>query len=99
LMFGRTKSAQHPGEIPLRDSLPDLTEDAVELARFWVNSDRSFVAVAFEKNWTPELLGSLLVESVHTAAFAYAAHTTLSEEDALERMWSGFDEERMRLPQ
>ena len=67
------------------------------MARVWVNSKRSFVAVAYKKEWPPELLGSLLVESMYTAATAVAAHTGLTENEALERLWRGFDEERERL--
>ena len=98
-MFGRSQQASHPGEIPLRETFPNLTADAVELARFWVNGERSFVAVGMQREWPPELLGSLLVESVVTAATAYAAQSGLSEDEALARMWSGFDEERGRLAQ
>jgi len=98
-MFGRSQAAQHPGEILLHQSFPNLTDDAVELARFWVNDERSFVAVAFQTKWSPELLGSLLVESIHTAAVAYAAQMGIPEHEALERMWSGVDEERERLAQ
>ncbi len=86
----------HPGELPLDVALPDLPENAFELARFWVNGERSFVAVSLPHKWQPELLGSLLVESIHTAAEAYAAQTDLPSEEALTRMWNGFDEERAR---
>ncbi|NWO96555.1 hypothetical protein GY976_25835, partial [Escherichia coli] len=44
----------------------------------------------------PELLGSLLVECVETAAAGYAAHTGLAEADVLQGIWRGFDEERAR---
>jgi hypothetical protein len=67
------------------------------MARLWVNSERSYVAVAYKKEWPPELLGSLLVESMYTAAAVVAAHTGLTEDEALERLWRGFDEERERL--
>ena len=99
-MFARQKrEASHSGEISLRETLPDLPDDAFELARFWVNSQRSYVAVSYADRWQPELLGSLLVESIHTAAAAYASHMTMSEDEALDRMWRGFDEERGRLAQ
>ena len=96
-MLDRSRAPAHAGEIPLRQSFPDLTDDAVELARFWVNDSRSFVAVSFPRKWEPELLGHLLVESLYTAAASYAALTDLSEEEALQRMWRGLDEERVRL--
>jgi hypothetical protein len=97
-MLGRIgKRDAHPGEISLGAVFPDLTEDATELARFWVNSERMSVAVGFQREWQPELLGSLFVEGLHVAAAAYAAQTELSEEEALSRLWSGLDEERKRL--
>jgi hypothetical protein len=86
----------HSNELPLQ-VIPDLPSDATELARLWVNSERSFVAVAYPEKWTPELLGSLLAESAHTVAAAYAAETDLSEEEALTAIWRGFDQERERL--
>lgn len=98
-MFGSRRIEIHPGEIPLQTTFRDLTDDAFELARFWVNTERSFVAVGRPEQWQPELLGSLLVESVHTAASAYAAQTGMTEKEALARMWNGFDEERRRLAQ
>jgi hypothetical protein len=86
----------HSNEIGL-ESLPDLTPDAFEIMRFWVNSSRSFVAVAYRQEWTPELVGSLLVEGFYTAAAGVAAQTGLTEQEALRRLWRGFDEERERL--
>ena len=86
----------HPNELPL-EVISDLPPDAVELARLWVNSSRSYVAVGYPDRWTPELIGSLLVESAYTVATAYAAQTEMSEEEALKGIWRGFDEERERL--
>ena len=97
-MFGLRRSAKgHPGEISLRQSFPNLTDDAFEVARFWVSQDRSFVAVGHPENWHPELLGSILVESIHTAAVAYSSRTGMSEGAALTRIFSGFDSERANL--
>jgi hypothetical protein len=96
-MFGSRRDESHPGEIPLRPTFPNLSDDAFELARFWVNTERSFVAVGRPDRWEPELLGHLLVESLHTAAVAYASRTGMSEEEALSRIWRGVDEERERL--
>ncbi len=98
-MFGARRAPDHKGEIPLRATFPDLSDDAFELARFWVSAEKSFVAVGRPIDWRPELLGSLLVESIQTAAVAYAAQTDLSEAEALARIWVGIDEERGRLAQ
>jgi len=97
-MFGTSKGIErHAGEIQMRDVHPDLPADAFELARFWVNSERSFVAVGFEQDWSPELLGSLLIECLYTAADAYASATDIPQDDALQMLWKGVDEERARL--
>ena len=96
-MFRAKRVEAHPGEIPLQPTFPDLSDDAFELARFWVNTRKSFVAVGRPQKWQPELLGHLLVESLHTAAAAYAQQTGMSEDEALSRIWRGVDEERERL--
>lgn len=96
-MIGLGK-AEHPGAISIKGR-PELGKTAFELARFWINPDegRSHVLVGFQDRWSPELLGSLLIESVYTAAAAYAATGSMSEQEALRRMWLGLDEERARL--
>ncbi|MEG3153559.1 DUF5076 domain-containing protein [Sphingomonas sp. RB1R13] len=97
-MFSFLRSGKgHPGEILLRPSFPNLTDDAFEVARFWVDKDRSFVAVGYPEGWQPELLGSILVESIHTAAVAFSAQTGMSEDEALQRIFDGFDIERANL--
>jgi hypothetical protein len=93
-MFGLART--HPGEISLT-ALPGLPSDAQEVARIWVTSDRSFVAVGRSAAWEPELLGSLIVECVYNAAATYASGGAISQPEALDRLWRGFDEERARL--
>jgi hypothetical protein len=94
-MFGLERT--HPGAISMPAVFPDLPKDAFELARFWVNTKRSFVAIGRPERWSPELLGSLIVESIHTAAQSYAAFGEMSEAEALRRLWDGFDQERAQL--
>jgi hypothetical protein len=94
-MFGRARP--HPGEIALAAALPNLPNNAWEIARFWVSTERSFVAIGRLERWSPELLRSLLVESLHTAAATYAGGGSMSEAEALQRLWRGLDEERQRL--
>jgi len=89
-------SRKHEGEIEI-EKFNDLGPDAFELARLWINSERVQAYVAYKQEWSPELLGSLLVETVYTAAGAVAAHLNLSEDEARQRIWRGFDEERERL--
>ena len=93
-MFARRETHRHA--IPLAGQT-GLTNEFREIARFWVSAKRSFVVVAPDVVASPSLLGSLLVECVHTAATGYAATAGISEEQARADLWSGFDEERARL--
>lgn len=94
----RKASRAHPGAISL-EGHPRLSDDFFELARFWVSAEqgRSFCLVSQMEHWSPELLGSLLVECIQTAATGYAAQTETSEAEVLRRIWQGFEEERARL--
>ncbi|MBN8811871.1 MULTISPECIES: hypothetical protein [Sphingomonas] len=94
----RRSEPEHPGALPL-EGHAGLTDDYFELARFWVSAEqgRSFSIVGTMTHWPPELLGSLLVECVQTAAAGYSAHTGLPEAEVLQGIWRGFDEERARL--
>ena len=93
-MFGRQR--EHPHAIPLAGRA-GLTDDFHELARFWVSTERTFVLTAADVVKSPALLGSLMVECIHTAAAGYAATGDISGADALRELWQGFDEERARL--
>ena len=95
-MFGQSRrGVQHPGEIAL-DGSELVGKDYSEIARFWVSDDRAVTLVSTLVA-SPTLLGSLLVECVHTAADAYAHLNSVSREVALAELWKGFDEERKRL--
>lgn len=93
-MFGRR--TEHPHSIPLAGHA-GLDDQYHELARFWVSTERSFVLVAPDVVQSPALLGSLLVECIHTAAAGYAATANITEEEALNELWKGLDQERSRL--
>ncbi|OHC99100.1 DUF5076 domain-containing protein [Sphingopyxis sp. Root1497] len=93
-MFGRRP--EHPHSVPLTGHA-ELDDRYHEVARFWVSTERSFVLVAPDVVNSPALLGSLLVECMHTAAAGYAATGSFSEEEALSELWKGFDEERSRI--
>lgn len=97
-MIGFRRKSGHPGELPL-EGHPSLSDDYIELARFWLSPEqgRSYVLTGIEQQWSPELLGALLVESVHTAAAGFAQRDGITEQEALGLIWGGFDEERARL--
>jgi hypothetical protein len=92
----RLFSRRHEGEIEIAD-FDLLGADSVELARLWISAERVNAFVAWKEEWPPELLGSLLVETIYTAAGGVAAHAGISEAEARDRIWRGFDEERERL--
>ena len=93
-MFGFRRP--HKGELPIVTAEP-LRDDAWELARFWINGERSLVVTGVEDRWSPELIGSLLLESAKTAAVSYARIGTMSEHEAWEEILKGLDAERERL--
>ena len=93
-MFGLRRC--HKGELPVVTSEP-LRDDAFELARFWINGERSLVVTGVQQKWTPELVGSLLLECARTAAASYAHTGIMSEQDAWHRILKGLEEERQRL--
>ncbi|MBO0749765.1 MAG: DUF5076 domain-containing protein [Porphyrobacter sp.] len=97
-MIGWRRKPAHPGAIEL-EGHPDLTDDYFELARFWVSAEqgRSYVLMGFLERWQPELLGSLINEGFHNAAAAYAERGIMSEEEALRRLYDGFDDHRASL--
>ncbi len=86
----------HKGELPVNFVEP-LKDDAWELARFWVNGDRSLVVTGFEDRWSPELIGSLLLECARTVALAFSSRGIMTEQEAWVRILNGLDEERTRL--
>ena len=93
-MFGWRRP--HKGELPVLSAGP-LKDDAWELARFWINGDRSLVVTGVQERWQPELIGSLLMECVRTAATSYAHSGKMTEGEAWERILKGLDEERGRM--
>ena len=89
-------SRKHEGELDIQH-FDMLGPDSFELARLWVSAERVNAFVAYKPEWSPELFGSLLVETIYTASTAAAAQLGLDEQEARDRIWRGFDEERERL--
>ena len=86
----------HKGELPIVTAEP-LHNNAWELARFWINGERTLVVTGVEDRWSPELIGSLLLECARTASTSYSYAGLMSEDEAWERILNGMDEERSRL--
>ncbi|MDQ3077538.1 MAG: DUF5076 domain-containing protein [Pseudomonadota bacterium] len=93
-MLGR-RHEKHPGAIPL-DGSEVAGKDYSELARLWVSDERA-VALVSTAVKSPALFGSLLVECVETAADAYAQLSQTPRHQVLAELWTGFDDERLRV--
>ena len=93
-MFRRKGPAAN--ELPL-SLFSDLPSEATEVARLWLTSRRSYVLVGHMVGWTPDLMGSLLIECARTAAVAFASRFDMSDAKAFEEIMRGMDEERARM--
>ena len=93
-MFGRKPA--NTNELPL-SIFATLPSNATEVARLWLTPDQSYVAVGYMEGWTPELLGSLLIECARSAAVAFAARSDVSEVEALTEIVRGMELERERI--
>ena len=90
-MFGK-KTLE--GEIDLGGA--SFLRGATEFARFWKvpGGEQTFVIDPRGIGADPALFGMALVDAVRHGAKAYAQAVNIPEEDALARIWEGFDAER-----
>jgi hypothetical protein len=81
------------GVIPV-EGIPNLAR-SVEVARLWVqdNGPGTFLINPFRLR-DPEMFGMMITDCVRHAARAYASAYGLSEGEALDRIWTGVDNER-----
>lgn len=95
-MFGnKKKGGRFDNAIAVDDF--DFLDDSHEVARLWVEDGAGATCIIQpEKLAVPEMFGMLMVDSVRHGARAYAQAHDLSEDDALARIWAGFDAERNR---
>jgi len=92
-MFGRKKSASHPGAISIGEY--DFLDASVEVARLWVEDNGPATCIIQpERLSEPEMFGMLIVDAVRHGARAYSQCYGMSEEEALTRIWKGVDMER-----
>lgn len=77
------------------DHVDVLQGDAREIARLWV-THRGPATVFLNTSHLadPAMIGMLLVDTARHAARAYAQSRGMDEEEAMERIWQGFDAER-----
>ena len=91
-MFGKRKEL--PGAIDL--SGLGFLADATEFARLWNEPGGSLTAIIDPRGLgaDPALFGLALVDAARHAAKAYAQAVNIPEDEAMARIWEGFDAER-----
>jgi hypothetical protein len=87
-------SGRRDGEIDLSEF--DFLEGANEFARFWAKRDGPTTCVIEPRalGADPFMFGMAMADAVRHGAKAYAHAVGISETEALERIWAGFDAER-----
>ena len=93
-MFGRKAKDQHPGAIDVAGM--DWLDNSREFARLWVEPDGPMTALINPHHLGPDpfLFGMATVDAIRHAARAWAQAVNISEEEALARIFEGFDAER-----
>ena len=81
--------ASHPNAIDV--SSHPMGDEFQELVRLWVNPEGAISAFIRPRLKEPELFGAMLAQAVRQGARAYAGARDISEEAALERIWTGID--------
>ena len=91
-MFGRKSS--WPGEIDVSDF--SFLKRSQEFARLWNEPGSGLTCIIEPRNLgaDPFLFGMALVDAARHGAKAYAQAGNISEEEAMARIWEGFDAER-----
>jgi hypothetical protein len=70
---------------------------SVEVARLWVeNGGPGTFIIDPDRLQSPEMFGMMMTDCVRHAARAYASASGMTEGEALERIWTGLDDERDR---
>jgi hypothetical protein len=86
--------AKKAGEIDVSEF--SFLDNSLEFARLWVEPQGMMTCLIEPRalGADPFLLGMALVDTVSHGAKAYAHALGISEEQALARIWEGFDAER-----
>ncbi len=94
-MFGK-KAVGRAGEIDVTDY--DFLDDALEFARLWHEPEGPFTCLIEPRNLSPDpfVFGMAMIDTIRHAARAYAQAVGISEDQALERIYEGFDAERIK---
>jgi hypothetical protein len=94
-MFGSKQNGRE-GEIDVTEY--DILDDSREFARLWHEPDGPFTCLIEPRNLGPDpfLFGMAMIDTIRHAARAYAQAVGTTEDDALERIFEGFDAERAK---
>ncbi|MBS0253977.1 MAG: DUF5076 domain-containing protein [Proteobacteria bacterium] len=68
-----------------------MGEEFLEIVRLWVNPEGAISAFIRPRLKDPALFGRMLAQAARQGARAYAGGGTISEEEALQRIWAGVD--------
>jgi len=92
-MFGSKKGGV-PGEIDVA-GIPQLS-GAKEFLRMWKPEEGGAICLVQPENLQPDpfVFGMVMVDAIRHAARAWSQAVNISEEDALARIFEGFDAER-----
>ncbi|MFN2099551.1 DUF5076 domain-containing protein [Altererythrobacter sp. MF3-039] len=92
MIFG--KKSGWDGEIDV--SSFDFLANASEFARLWNEEGEGLTAIIEPRGLAPDpfVFGMAMVDTIRHAAKAYAHAVQIPEEDALARIWEGFEAER-----
>lgn len=95
-MFGKKKNGGRFDNAIAVDDF-DFLDQSHEIARLWVEDGAGATClIQPDKLELPEMFGMLMVDCVRHGARAYAQAHSISETDALARIWNGLDAERER---
>ena len=87
-------AARHLGEIDV-SGISEL-ERAKEFLRMWKPKDSGAICIVEPRNLQPDpfIFGMLMVDAIKHAARAWSQAVNITEEEALARIFEGFDAER-----
>ena len=92
-MLGGKKSGRN-GEIDVTEYY--ILDGSREFARLWCEPDGPFTCLIEPRNLGPDpfIFGMAMIDTIRHAARAYAQAVGITEEEALARIYEGFDAER-----
>ena len=93
-MLGKKSNGARLGQIDVGEF--DFLDNSLEFARLWAEPEGPMTAIIEPRHLgaDPFLFGMAMLDAIRHAARAYAHAVDISEEQALARIFEGFDAER-----